>query len=167
MSAFIRFCAAALIGSWIIPATTLAAPLSAFPPQATPSPVADGDKQTSAPAKPHQPRPNPDADGRYHIGDGVTPPILVHTVEPEFAKTLRNNERCIVALTVGTDGKPIDVHIAPSSPASKNEDNGNLSIETRMICLNAAEQYRFKPATFQGKAVAVDLKVEISFKKYP
>jgi hypothetical protein len=85
----------------------------------------------------------------------------------EFAKTLRNNERCIVALTVGTDGKPTDVHIAPSSPASKNEDNGNLSIETRMICVNAAEQYRFKPATFQGKPVAVDLKVEISFKKFP
>jgi Gram-negative bacterial TonB protein C-terminal len=85
-------------------------------------------------------------------------------VEPEFAKTLRNNERCIVALTVGTDGKTTDVHIAL---ASKNEDNGNLSIETRMICLNAAEQYRFKPATFQGKPVAVDLKVEISFKKFP
>jgi hypothetical protein len=82
-------------------------------------------------------------------------------------KTLRNNERCIVALTVGTDGKPTDVHIATSSPASKNEDNGNLSIETRMICVNAAEQYRFKPATFQGKPVAVDLKVEISFKKNP
>jgi hypothetical protein len=36
-----------------------------------------------------------------------------------------------------------------------------------MICLNAAEQYRFKPAIFQGKPVAVDLKVEISFKKFP
>jgi hypothetical protein len=166
MSTLVKLCLASLIAVSMVPATSLASPSPASP-QATPVPSTEADKQTNAPAKPHQPRPNPDASGKYHIGDGVTQPVLVHAVEPESAKTLRNNERCIVALTVGTDGKPTDVHIAPSSPASKNEDNGNLSIETRMICVNAAEQYRFKPATFQGKPVAVDLKVEISFKKFP
>jgi hypothetical protein len=45
-----------------------------------------------------------------------------------------NRQQCIVALTVGSDGKPTDVHIAPALSASKNQDNGDLVIETRMIC---------------------------------
>jgi hypothetical protein len=129
MSTLIKLCVASLIGGWMVSATTLAGSLPASRQQGSPSPAADADKQANTPAKPHQPRPNPDASGKYHIGDGVTPPVLVHAVEPEFAKTLRNNERCIVALAVGTDGKPTDVHIAPSSPASKNEDNGTSRLK--------------------------------------
>jgi len=104
----------------MVPLTNQTSP-SAASPQATPVPPAEADKQTTAPAKPHLPRPNPDASGKYHIGDGVTPPVLVHAVEPEFAKTLRYNERCFVALTVGTDGKPTDVHIARHHLLSKTK----------------------------------------------
>jgi hypothetical protein len=88
MSVVRKFCVVALIGGWMVSARTLACPLPATPQQATPSPAADPDKQTSAPAKPHQPRPNPDAAGKYHIGDGVTAPILVHAEEPEAPKKI-------------------------------------------------------------------------------
>jgi hypothetical protein len=63
-------------------------------------------------------------------------------------------------MTIDTDGKPIDVHILPSS---KSVDNGNLAIDTRMMCINTVQQYRFKPATFQGKPIPIDLIVEINF----
>jgi hypothetical protein len=143
------------------------APANPTPPslQQTPS-SASASAASQQPAKPHLPRPNPDASGKYHIGDGVTAPILVHSAEPEWPQKMRNAnvEQCTVALTVGTDGKPTDVHIAPYSSKSKNEDNGNLAIETRTICINTVEQYRFKPATFQRKPVTVDLKVEINFR---
>jgi hypothetical protein len=152
----------AVIAAFVVPAITLANQ-TPTPQQAPPAAI---EKQPDTSAKPHQPRPNPDASGKYHVGDGVTPPILIHSVDPEIPKKWRsaNAEQCTVALTVGTDGKPIDVHIAPYSSKAKDEDNGDLPIETRTICINTVEQYRFKPATFHGKPVAVDLKVDINFR---
>jgi hypothetical protein len=123
-------------------------------------------QQPDTPAKPHQPRPNPDALGKYHAGNGVTPPVLIHSVEPEFEKSMKSTHaRYIVAMTVGTDGKPTDVHIVPPPPTSASDDDGELPIEIRTFCMNAVEAYRFRPATFQGKPVPVDLKVEINFRK--
>ena len=126
------------------------------PQQSSSNRGSNADKQPRP--SPHQPRPNPDENGKYHIGDGVTTPILIHAVEPEFAKNI-SQAQCTVSLTVGADGKPTDVHLVEP----KNENEGNLSTEARMLCINAAERYRFKPAIFQGKPVAVDLKVEINY----
>lgn len=144
----------------------LAFPLIAAASQ---TPATTEQKQAGASTKVHQPRPNPDASGKYHVGDGVTPPKLIHSAEPAFPKKMRtgNSDRCTVALTVDTEGKPTDVHVALVAETSGREDNGDLSIETRAICVNTVEQYRFKPATFQGKPVPVDLKVEINFKTFP
>lgn len=156
----VRF--ALMICIWIIPGTGLVRQAQAFLQQTTPTASATADKPAEPPARPHHPRPNPDANGKYHVGDGVTPPILVHSVEPELATNI-SHARCMLALTFGTDGKPTDVHLVPSSSKTKNEDDGNLSIQTRMVCVNAAEQYRFKPGYFKEKPVAVDLRVEIFF----
>ena len=166
MSTFPKIGFTLIVGTWMILGTSLASSAQAFLQQTTTTAPATTDKSTEPPAKPHQPRPNPDADGKYHVGDGVTAPILVHSVEPELAKNI-SHARCLVALTVGTDGRPIDVHLVPTRSDTKSDDDGNLSVQTRMVCINAAEQYRFKPAVFQGKPVAVDLKVEIFFTRYP
>jgi hypothetical protein len=109
MSTLIKFCIASMIVGWIIPGSNLASPLQTAPQQTTPPSPADTGKQ------PNTPRPNPDPSGKYHIGDGVTPPILVHQVEPE--------------------------------------SSGKMDNVTEAICVNAAQQYQFKPATFQGKPV--------------
>ena len=132
MDAFSRLCLTVLFGSLAIISAGRIAAAQQTPPATSPT---VSNQQDNA-AKPHQPKPNPDASGKYHIGDGVTPPVLVHSVEPEFAKKMHNinRQQCIVALTVGSDGKPTDVHIAPALSASKNQDNGDLAIETRMIC---------------------------------
>jgi Gram-negative bacterial TonB protein C-terminal len=155
MSAFSKFCLSIPIIAVLGSATMTRA--TQTPQQSSSNPGPNADKQFQ-PSKSHQPRPNPDENGKYHIGDGVTPPILIHSVEPEFAKNI-SHAQCTVSLTVSADGKPADVHLVEP----KNENEGTLSTEARMLCINAAERYRFKPAIFQGKPVAVDLKVEINY----
>ncbi len=169
MSIFIKFRVLALLSGWIIPATTLAGSLPPSPQQATPSPAADTDKQTSAPAKPHQPRPNPDADGKYHIGDGVTAPFLFHSEEPNIPKNMRKailSGRCLVALTVDTKGDPEDVHIVRSTPDPSDRGMHDVANALQNSCIEAAQKYRFRPGTFQGKPVPVDLKLEISYQQF-
>jgi hypothetical protein len=168
MSALIRFCVVALIGGWIIPATTLAAPLPASPQQATPNPAADADKQTGAAAKPHQPRPNPDAAGKYHVGDGVTAPILIHAEEPDIPKNMRKANipgSCLVDLTVNTNGIPTGVFIVRSTPDPNDKGMHDIAIDLQNFCIETAHKYRFRPGSFQGKLVPVSLKVEISYQK--
>jgi hypothetical protein len=157
-----------MISSWIIPAIILAAPLPASTQQATPSPAADPVKQTSAPAKPHQPRANSDADGKYHVGDGVTTPILIHSEEPAISKNIRKANipgSCLVALTVDTNGIPTDIHIVRSPPDPSDKEMHDVAMDLQNFCNEAAQKYRFQPATFQGKPVPVNLKVEISYQK--
>jgi hypothetical protein len=161
MTTFAKLCFASLITACMVPSVTLAyqTPAPVQEPSTPPQPI---NNQPDTSPKAHQPRPNPDASGKYHAGDGVTAPKLVYSAQPEFPKKMRfpSVDRCTVGMTIDTDGKPIDVHILPSS---KSVDNGNLAIDTRMMCINTVQQYRFKPATFQGKPIPIDLIVEINF----
>jgi hypothetical protein len=144
-------------------------PISGVPATSNPSPAAEVDKQTNAPAKPHQPRPNPDASGKYHIGDGVTAPILIHSEEPKVPKNMRKANipgSCLVALTVDTNGYPGDMHIVRSTPDPNDKGMHDVAMDLQNFCIEGAQKYRFKPATFQGKPVSVDLKVEISYQKF-
>ena len=60
---------------------------------------------------------------------------------------------------------PQDVHvvksIAESSPKLRSVAQG---LDANAV--NAAKQYRFKPATYQGKPVPYELKVEINYRIY-
>ena len=166
MSALLRFCVVAMISGWMIPATTLAAPSLAFPQQTTPSAATDSEKQTSAPAK-AQPT-NPDADGKYHVGDGVTAPRLIHAEEPEAPKSLRKANipgSCLVGLTVETNGIPTAVHVLRSNPDPNDKKMHDVAVDLQNFCIEATQKYRFRPGTFQGKPIAVDLKIEISYEK--
>jgi hypothetical protein len=88
MSTLVKLGFASLIAVWMIPATSLASQSPASQ-QTTPAPSAEADKQTNAPAKAGQPRPNPDASGKYHVGDGVAAPKLIHSVQPKWSKKVQ------------------------------------------------------------------------------
>jgi hypothetical protein len=133
------------------------------------SPQAATQDQQQSPAKPPPPRPNPDASGIYHVGDGVTAPKLVYSVEPEFADKLRKKKipaSCVVGLTVDTDGNPKDVHIISSIPSLEDKKLTAAVMELHENCIRPVKQYRFEPATLQGKPVPVELKVEMKFQLY-
>ncbi len=144
--------------------TCLATP--AYPQQPIPPNSAASDKPTPPPAKPHQSRPNPDADGKYHVGDGVTARKLIFSVEPEFSERMRKQKvygSCTLSLTVNIDGNVNDVRLLSSTPDLSDKKTRSAVMDMQNICTKAVKQYRFTPATYQGNPVPVEMKVEISF----
>jgi TonB family protein len=140
--------------------------IPAYPQQPTPPTSPTAEKPTKTPEKPQPPRPNPDADGKYHVGDGVTGPILIFSVEPEFSERMRKQKvygSCIVSLTVNSDGSVNDVHLLTSTPDLSDKKIRAAVMEMQNNCTKAVKQYRFTPATYQDKPVPVEMKVEISF----
>jgi hypothetical protein len=158
---------AAGMGS-VIAATNPTLALRANDQQAS-SPQAATQDQQQSPSKSASPRPNPDASGKYHVGDGVTSPKIIYTVEPEFSEKLRKKKiaaSCVVGLTVDTDGNPKDVHVVSSIPGLEDKKLRAAVIELQDSCTKPVKQYRFEPGTFQGKPVPVEIKVEINFQIY-
>ena len=130
------------------------------------TPQAATQDQQQPPAKPASPRPNPDASGKYHVGDGVTAPKLISQVQPEFSEKLRKkkiNGSCVVGLTVDIDGNPKDVHVVSSIPGLEDKKLHAAVIELQDSCTKPVKQYRFEPGTYQGKPVPVEMNVKIDF----
>jgi TonB family protein len=164
MSTLVKLGFASLIACWMIPATSLASPSSASQ-QTTPTPSAKADKQTNAPAKA---RPNPDAAGKYHVGDGVTAPKLIHSVQPKWSKKVQKENisgSCMVSFTVDTNGNTIDVNIVRSTPDPKDQGMSDVALEMQESCVKTVQQYRFSPAIYQGNPVPVGLMIEINFQR--
>jgi len=95
----------------------------------------------------------------YHPGGDVTNPVLTFAPDPEYPKSAHvpagTNKVCVVGLVVNAKGSPEEVHVVRS--AGRDFDAN---------AMHAVEQYRFKPATRQGEAVAVAIKIEVNFRKY-
>jgi TonB family protein len=125
----------------------------------------DANKQPE-PAK-LTPRPNPDASGLYHPGDGIVTPKLIYQVEPEFSEKARKHKisgNVGVRLVVDIEGHVQDARISRSAAEdfSKNKDR-EMARTLDAEALKAVQQYRFEPGTFHSKPVPVELNVEINF----
>jgi TonB family protein len=93
------------------------------------------------------------SDEVYTVGNGVSSPRLVHQVEPEHPRQgFRISGAVIIGLIVTAKGEPDDVHVV--RPLDKDVDQS---------AIDAVKQWRFEPATKDGKAVAVRISVEIRF----
>jgi protein TonB len=93
--------------------------------------------------------------GMQHIGGGVSSPVVLHQVEPEFSEEARKAKfsgNVLVYLFVDPDGKPSHVRVV--KPVGMGLDEK---------AVEAVRQYRFKPAMKDGKPVQVDLYVEVNF----
>jgi hypothetical protein len=167
MSTLVKLCFASVIAGSMIPSGSLASMLQASQQQTTPTPPTDADKQPEIPAKPHQPRPNPDASGKYRVGNGVSAPILIYSEGPERSIKLLKKKvyggSCTLSMTVDTDGKSQDVRIVKSFPDINDKKLRDGVIEMQNNCTKTAKGYRFKPAIYQGEPVPVELNVEINF----
>jgi hypothetical protein len=109
---------------------------------------------------------NPDNDGKYHIGCGVTAPVVLHQGEPVYPEEARVRKLTasgiVISFTVDVDGHPVDIHVKNSKVGAVAEDDrpAQQLIEDKMV--EAVRLYQFKPATFKGKNVPVEINVEIN-----
>jgi TonB family protein len=129
-------------------------------PSPTESPAVKQQSSPAAPSPPQQAYPNPDASGRYHAGDGVAPPSLIHTVNPEYSKEAKKRHISgvtTVSVTVDADGNPSNVHVLRSMADEMDKENQAVARSLDQKAVDAVKHYRFAPAMFQGKPVAVEI----------
>ena len=93
--------------------------------------------------------------GVFHIGGGISSPVVLYQPEPEFSEEARKAKfsgNVLVYLWVDADGKPSHVRVV--RPVGMGLDEK---------AVEAVRQYRFKPAMKDGKPVQVDLYVDVNF----
>ena len=96
--------------------------------------------------------------GPYHVGGGVSAPQLLFSPDPEFSDEARRAKYqgvCVVSLIVDAQGNPQRVQVVR-----------HLGMGLDEKAVEAVRQYKFKPATLQGKAVPVEVNIEVNFRIY-
>jgi periplasmic protein TonB len=124
-------------------------------------------EQTGAGPQVASPKPNPDASGKYHLGDGVSAPKLVFAPDPEFTDQARRKRlvrTVVVALTVDTAGNPQDVRVARSLSQDVSKKYKQIALGLDDNAVAAVRQYRFEPGQLQGKPVPVEIEVSVSYR---
>jgi periplasmic protein TonB len=84
--------------------------------------------------------------------------ILVYAVDAEFSDEARRAKFqgvCVVSLVVDAKGNPQRVQVVR-----------HLGMGLDQKAVAAVKQYRFKPATLQGRPVPVEVNVEVNFRIY-
>jgi TonB family protein len=100
------------------------------------------------------------AGGRIYVAGtgGVTNPIPLVSPEAEFSDEARRNKYqgiCMISVIVDSRGYPRNPRVVRSLGMGLDEK-----------ALDAVQKYRFKPATKDGKPVAVMIGVEVDFRLY-
>jgi len=95
----------------------------------------------------------------YHVGsDGITPPRVIHRVDPSYDEAARKaklNGHVILSFIVTPEGKPKDIRVVKS-----------LSPGLDQKSIEAVSQWKFVPATKDGKPVAIEIQAETTFRIY-
>jgi TonB family protein len=93
--------------------------------------------------------------GLMSVGGGVTAPVVIHSVQPEFTDDARraNYQGSVsIKLIVDSQGNPQDVRLA-----------SHLGMGLEEKAIEAVRQYKFKPAMYQGHPVSVQIVIDVDF----
>lgn len=93
--------------------------------------------------------------GPKRIGGGVSAPVLIYQVDPEFSEEARRSKTAgnvLVNLWVDEKGNPTHVHVLRGI---------GMGLDEKAVA--AVKQYRFRPAMENGKPVLVEMNVEVTF----
>jgi len=96
--------------------------------------------------------------GIMPLGKGVTAPQVIFNPEPTFSEEARKSKtqgRVSLLLVVGKDGLPYDIRVRESLGMGLDEK-----------AIEAVNRWRFRPAMFNGQAVATRVEVEVDFHFY-
>jgi len=112
---------------------------------------------------------SPDASGIYRVGNGVTVPKILFKVDPEFpegAEKEKISGIVPVSFTVDVLGNPVNVRVRRFMDSSTDAKLRAAQLSVDQAALNAVKQFKFEPATYEGKAVAVYLNIVVNFEIY-
>ena len=105
------------------------------------------------------------------LGPGITPPLVIYKVDPEFSEEARKahvSGAVQVGLWVDEQGNPTHVHVVRGVGVGRDGQLDPKYSKANTDALNekaveAVKQYRFKPAMEDGRPVAVQINVEVNF----
>lgn len=89
---------------------------------------------------------------------GVTVPEVIYKPDPSFSDEARKSKTqgvVTLLLVVGKDGRPYNIRVRQSLGMGLDEK-----------AIEAVNQWRFRPATLNGTAVATQIAVEVNFHLY-
>jgi TonB family protein len=110
---------------------------------------------------------NPDANGNYHVGDGVSPPAVLYAPEPEIPEEARQKHikgTVFILAVVAEDGTTKDVHVIRSIGDELSQQDKPLAGALNGNAIKCVQLSRYKPAQFKGKPVAVQIPIQVSYK---
>jgi periplasmic protein TonB len=96
--------------------------------------------------------------GMMRVGGGVSAPVLIYSVEPEFSDEARRAKYqgiCVVSLIVDKNGMPQDIQVVRPL---------GMGLDQKAVA--AVREYKFKPAYYHGHPVSVPINVEVNFRIY-
>jgi periplasmic protein TonB len=94
--------------------------------------------------------------GVMNVGGGVSAPEVIHSVEPQFTPEARRADYQGVVgiqLIVDSQGYPQDVRVVRHLGMGLDEQ-----------AIQAVRGYRFRPATYQGHPVSVQMVIDVDFR---
>src|SRR5207248_3106538 len=94
--------------------------------------------------------------GAYVIGGGVSSPVVLSKVEPEYSEEARKSKwqgTVVLQIVVDEHGNPGQVRVIRAL---------GLGLDEKAI--DAVSKWRFKPGMKAGKAVPVIATIEVSFR---
>src|ERR1700761_3293430 len=96
--------------------------------------------------------------GLYHVGGGVSPPVMVYLVDAGLSDEARRAKYqgvSVVSLIVDAHGLPQRIRVVRKLGMGLDEK-----------AVEAVKQYKFKPSMYQGKPVPVEITIEVNFHIY-
>jgi TonB family protein len=93
--------------------------------------------------------------GVFKVGGGVAAPVPIYKPEPEFteeARRAKHQGTVMLALIVGPDGRTRDIRVVRKLGMGLDEK-----------AIESARQWKFQPATKDGRPVAVNINIEVDF----
>jgi len=99
-----------------------------------------------------------DAGPPKSVGGGVSAPVLIYSVEPDFseaARKLKSSGNVKVGLWVDQRGIPTQARVVHG-----------VSPDLDAAAVAAVKQYKFKPAMEDGKPVLVAIELEVNFQLF-
>jgi protein TonB len=96
--------------------------------------------------------------GIFHVGDGVSAPRALFTPEPEFSEEARKAKYqgvVVLNIIVGTDGRVHNPRVVRSLGMGLDEK-----------AIEGVKTWKFDPSKKDGRAVAVEMNIEVAFNLY-